>query len=301
MSDELRLAVAQTAPHLLEPEANVLDADRISRANPDRDLIVFPELSLTGYGIAGRARALAAWARAGEPLALPFSGLPADGPDLLVGLPTTGEDGRVYNSSALVSGGSVRQVFRKSYLPTYGMFDEGRTFAPSPDPPEPFRGYGGWTIGVLVCEDFWHPAMAWLLALRGVDLLIVQAAAPGRGGLDDAPDGSGGSRSFRSMEAWTAIARATAFQLGIFVALANRVGVEGSLTFGGGSLVMGPDGEAIQRAGGTEPELLSVELDRDSLIRARRHYSHLRDEDPSLVLRALLRDHGLPDSGDPRP
>jgi predicted amidohydrolase len=298
VSRPLRLALAQTAPHLLDPEANVVEVDRISGVHPDRDLIVFPELSLTGYGIGGRARALAARAGVDEPLGPPYSGLPTAGPELLLGLPTRGNDGRLYNSSVLLSGGAVRRTFKKSYLPTYGMFDEGRIFAPSSDPPEPFRAGDHWTVGVLVCEDFWHPAMAWLLAMRGVDLLVVQAAAPGRGGLEDSQYGVDDSRSFRSMGAWTAIARATAFQLGIFVALANRVGVEGSLTFGGGSLIMGPDGELLEQGGGTDTAILSADLDRDALLRARRHYSHLRDEDPSIVLRALLMDHGLPDPED---
>jgi predicted amidohydrolase len=284
----LRLALAQTAPPLLDPGTNVRQVREVHGANLDRDLIVFPELCLTGYGVAGRARDLATPARPGAGLDSQYDGLPSTGPDLLLGVPEGAEDGRVFNASVLLSGGIVRETFRKAYLPTYGMFDEGRTFAATSDPAAPFHGPGGWKVGVLICEDFWHPALAWLLAMRGADLLVVQAAAPGRGGLEGTPG------SFRSMEAWTTIARATALQLGVFVALVNRVGVEGGLTFGGGSLLVGPDGGILEQAGGREPEVLSAELDHATILAARSPYSHLRDDDPSLLMRGLLADHGLP-------
>ena len=290
MKETLRLTLAQTAPALLDPRENVRKVQEVHGASPDRDLIVFPELCLTGYGLAGRARDLATPARSGEPLASPYGGLPSRGADLVLGVPEGVEDGRVFNTSVVLSGGVVRATSRKSYLPTYGMFDEGRTFAAATDAPAPTQGPRGWSVGILVCEDFWHPALGWLLAARGADILVVQAAAPGRGGLVGTPG------RFRSMEAWTTLARATALQLGVFVALVNRVGVEGSLRFGGGSLIVGPDGGILRQAGGLEEEVLSVDLDPATIIAARTPYAHLRDDDPSLVLRGLLADHGLPSS-----
>ena len=284
----LRLGLAQTGASLLDPEANVRTTREILGKLSHTQLVAFPELSLTGYALGGRARALARPLTLGERLTGSFQGLPDAGPEVLLGLPESAMDGRIFNSSVRLSGGRIQDIFRKTYLPTYGMFDERRIFTPAPDPPRVMVGPNGWKIGVLICEDLWHPSLAWLLSLRGAELLVVQAAAPGRDGYDPA------TRSFRSMEAWTTLARATALQLGLFVALVNRVGVEAGLTFGGGSLLIGPDGEIQQLARGLEPEILTADLDPDSILEARSPYSHLRDEDPSVVLRALLEDIGIP-------
>ncbi|MBR9988764.1 MAG: hypothetical protein KFH98_03355, partial [Gemmatimonadetes bacterium] len=122
------------------------------------------------------------------------------------------------------------------------------------------------------------------MARRGIDALLVQAAAPGRGARDDSGDGR-----FASADVWERIARTTAQLYGIYVALCNRSGVEGAVTFAGGSLVAGPDGSILARAGDRGEEVLSVELTRGALRAARRPYSHERDDDPGLVMRELAR------------
>ena len=266
----LRLALLQFAPALRDPVAN---AARIAyAAGADVDLLVTPELSLTGYDLGDAVHDLAV------PLAeggtAPY-GLNVR-PDVLVGLVELGADGVPYNTAAYLHAGRVAFRHRKLYLPTYGMFDEGRYFG---------RGRrlrtvdaaSGWRVGVLVCEDLWHPALPYLLAAQGVHLLVVMAAAPGRGAWEGVAQ-----NQWASWDVWERIARVTAQLYGVYVALANRTGVEGGVTFAGGSMIVGPDGELLVRAGEAE-EILTATLRIDEVLRARRPYAHTRDEDLAFV------------------
>ncbi|HSJ08590.1 MAG TPA: nitrilase-related carbon-nitrogen hydrolase, partial [Longimicrobiales bacterium] len=191
--------------------------------------------------------------------------------------------GGPFNTAIAASGGQPVFTHRKLYLPTYGMFDEGRFFGRGATL-DTFEPVPGWSAGILICEDFWHPGLAYVLASRGIDLLIVQAAAPGRGVWD-----GGESGAFASADVWERMARTTAQVFGIYVALANRVGVEGGVTFAGGSLIAGPDGAVIARAPDHGPALLRAECTRDAIDAARRPYAHARDDDPRLVIRELER------------
>lgn len=272
----LDLAVVQFAPELRAPSANL---QRIAAAAPDADLVLSPELSLTGYDVGDAAHALAVPLPPGEPL--PWA-LPEAHAALVVGAIEAGDRGTPYNAAVLVHAGRVAFRHRKIYLPTYGMFDEGRFFGRGRTV-EPVA-FAGWRIGLLVCEDFWHPGLAYVLASAGIDVLLVQAAAPGRG----VWEGGDEDATFASTATWERIARTTAQLYGIYVALANRTGVEGGVTFAGGSLVAGPDGSVLARAG-REPETLRVVLQDDALRAARQPYAHARDDDSELVRRALER------------
>jgi predicted amidohydrolase len=274
----LLLELYQFDPVLEDVETNARRiADRA--AGSGAALFVTPELSLTGYDIGESSSELARPVRIGQPLEGARS-LAAAKPAIVAGLPEIGDNGVIYNTLALLEAGAVRFRHRKMYLPTYGMFDEGRFYGRG-DSADTFE-IGGWKIGFLVCEDFWHPGLAYVLAAAGIDLLVVISAAPGRGGgiEDEGP-------RFANMEGWTRLARMTAQLYGIFVALCNRCGVEGGATYGGGSLVAGPAGDIVSRASGFDETVLSVELTREAIERARRPAGHVRDEDVRLM-RALL-------------
>ncbi len=274
--DVLTLAVEQFTPRLRDPAANLA---HIVGAAGNADVLLTPELSLTGYDVGDAAHHLATPLRVGEPL--PHGSCDV-ATALVLGLIERGHDGVPYNAAALVQQKRVRFRHRKIYLPTYGMFDEARFFGRGSTiaPTE----LNGWSVGILVCEDFWHPGLIYTLAAAGIDLLLVQAAAPGRG----VWDGGDGDSPFASGATWEGIARTTARLYGIYVALANRTGVEGAVTFAGGSLVAAPTGDIIARAGPT-PTRIEVELRRSDLMAARRPYAHARDDDPQLVRRALER------------
>lgn len=207
-----------------------------------------------------------------------------DGPVTVYGLVERGEDHLTYNAAVAQRGAALLATHRKVYLPTYGTFDEGRIFAPGRRSVRPFPLADGWQAGLLICEDFWHPALAYLLALQAVDVLLVLAAAPGRG----VPAAGDGNR-FASAESWELLARTTALLHGMYVVLCNRTGVEDGVTFAGGSLVVGPRGDVIARAPQGERATLAVTLDLGSVAAARQPYSHLRDEDPAVTLHTLER------------
>lgn len=274
----LRLRVEQTAPVLCDPDANLarLVAAQATAAADGVELLVTPELALTGYDVRDRVHALAL--PHGETR---FPAL-ANGPDVVLGAAEMGPGFVPYNVALHLRGGEVLHRHRKIYLPTYGMFDEARWFGAG----RRVRAYdagGGWRVGLLVCEDLWHPSLTWLLATAGAHLVVVQAAAGGRGAL---AGGANGGR-FASWHAWEQLACAAAIAYGIYVVVANRVGVEGGCVFAGGSFVVAPSGEVIARADDLAEDRVTADLSLDAVAAARRPFSHLRDEDPELVLREL--------------
>ncbi len=280
--NELFLVIHQTAPLLGEVEANARDVRRRAQSAAGVDLVAFPELALTGYSLRTRVQRLA------RPLEETLSlGLPAGLPPLAFSVPERGRDQLVYNTAVLLHGTRILARHRKVYLPTYGPFDEGRYFARGREAPGVVTLPCGWRVGLLVCEDFWHPALLYLLAAQGTDLILVLSAAIGRGDPGEGPDTPG--PLFSSTRSWELLARAAALQYGVFLALANRAGVEEGLTFAGGSLVVAPDGEVLARAPQGEPAVLEARLSPGALRQARTPFAHLRDEDPGFLQRALSR------------
>jgi predicted amidohydrolase len=279
-AERLRLRLEQTAPVLGDADANLAG---IARAQADAaadgvDLVVTPELSVTGYDVRDRVHSLAVPA-SDEPYPML-----AGGPDVVVGTIERDAAFVPFNAALHLRGGRVLHRHRKVYLPTYGMFDEGRWFGRG-DRARAYDAGGGWRVGILVCEDLWHPALAYLLAADGAHLVIVQSAAAGRGSW---AGGEGGGR-FASWPAWEHLARAAAVAYGIYVAVANRVGTEGACVFAGGSFVAGPGGEVLARADDLAEDRVTLDLSLDAIARARRPYAHARDDDPRVVYAELAR------------
>lgn len=280
MNESLRLAVAQTAPVLRDVATNATRLNALAASVP-ADVVLTPELSLTGYDVGDGVHELARRMLPFDPFEPELQSAGA----LVVG---TIEDapGGPYNTAAVLQQGVLVFRHRKLYLPTYGMFDEARWFGRGTSL-DSFITESGWRIGILICEDFWHPGLLYVLATRHIDLLLVQAAAPGRGVWAGGEHGA-----FASADVWERMARTAAQLYGIYVALANRVGTEGGVTFAGGSLIAAPDGSVLARAPDAGEEVLLAELTRGALRRARTPYAHARDDDPLLVLRELDRAMG---------
>ncbi len=279
-SRAVRLRVEQMSSVLADPAANLA---RIARAQADGgregvDVVLTPELSMTGYDVRDSVHTLAV-----AELEDPFPAL-AEGPEVVVG--TIEHDARFipYNAALHLRGGRVLHRHRKVHLPTYGMFEEGRFFGRG----ERVRAYdagGGWRVGMLVCEDLWHPALAYLLAADGAHVILVQSAAAGRGAW---AGGAAGGR-WASRAAWEHLCCSAAAAYGLYVVLANRVGVEGSSVFAGGSFVVAPGGEIIARADDMAEDRFTVELSLDAVAAARRPFSQVRDDRPDIILRELAR------------
>src|SRR5512146_3502854 len=174
----LRIALAQIAPRLGALDANLERHQTLltEARGAGADLVVFPELGLTGYQLQDLASEVAM--RLDDPrltsLAAATRGLSA-----VVSFVEESADHRLFIAGALLEDGEIRHVHRKLFLPTYGLFDERRFFAPGAIlRATPSRlGVG---LGIAVCEDFWHLPVAELLALDGAQILVNIASSPGR-------------------------------------------------------------------------------------------------------------------------
>lgn len=297
------LALAQIAPVLGDVAQN-LSTHRAKLAEADAagaDLVVFPELSLTGYQLQDLVPEVAMSRDDARLMSLAKS--TDKGPSAVVSFVERSEDHRLFASAALLDGGEIRHVARKCYLPTYGLFDERRFLAPADAVRSARARLGGAGvrgevgIGIGICEDFWHPTLPTLLAHDGAEILVNVAAGPARGASVDADEGLGSAAS------WGMLLRATAALTTSYVAFVNRVGVDESLIFWGGSRVIGPDGMVIAEAPLFDEALLTVEIDLDEVARARTALPLLRDERLELTRRELDRiisaraeiDQGEPD------
>jgi predicted amidohydrolase len=282
------LALAQIAPVLGDLAQNLaLHEVKIAESKAaGADLVIFPELSLTGYQLQDLAPEVAM--RRTDPRLQSLAKLTSGGPSAVVSFVESTDDHRLFAASALLEAGEVRHVARKCYLPTYGLFDERRFLAAGDAIRATRAALGGSAagdvgIGIGVCEDFWHPTLPAILAQDGAELLINVAAGPARGASVDADQGLGSAAS------WGTLLRATAALTTSYVAFTNRVGVDESLIFWGGSRVIGPDGVAIAEAPLFEEALLLAEIDLDEVARARSALPLLRDERLELTRREFDR------------
>ena len=240
----LRVAMAQIAPKLGDVPRNlVLHLEQIEAARRQHaDLVVFPELSLTGYFVRDMVPDLAISPAGPEIRQL----IDAAGPmSLVVGFIEESPHHRFHNATLWAEGGRVIHVHRKVYLPTYGLFDEQRYFAAG-DRLMAFDTARFGRVGILICEDFWHLSAAAIMQAEEVDLLICTANSPARG--VEGP-------KVRIAETYEQLATALAQMLGAAVIVVNRVGFEDGLCFWGGSMAVGPDGRTIAQAAMLDPAL----------------------------------------------
>jgi predicted amidohydrolase len=242
------------------------------------DLLIFPELSLTGYVLQDLVPTVACRPVSDDPIFRPLLAA-SQKLDIVVGFVEEDVRNRFYISAAYLSRGEVVHVHHKVYLPTYGLFDESRFFAWG-DSIQAFDTRFG-RVGMLICEDFWHASPPYLLWLDGADLLLLASASPGRG-LINAP-------VLESARWVNHILQAYSSQYTSFVAHCNRVGYEDGLNFWGGSAVYDPNGDLVTQAPYQEEALTITEIDLNQLHRTRARLPLLRDERTALVQRELTR------------
>lgn len=289
----LKAAIAQIRPRLGDVEGNLaLHREWIRRGREAGvDLLVFPELSLTGYALRDmapgavlplRGGPLADLARAAGPMAV------------AVGAVVPARTGPPANAAVLLEGGRVSFVHRKVYLPNHGMFEEARYFSPG-DRLRVHRSKAlGLSLGLLVCRDLWHLSAGVALAYRGMDVLVAMSASPGRD-LAGGPGAEEGEGAFGSMRMLRVLDECYARSLGVFVLHANRVGTEEGVTFAGGSEILSPTGRLLARGPDEGEALVAADLDPDLLRRAREALPLERDERRDLTAREIrdaLRERG---------
>jgi predicted amidohydrolase len=274
----MRVALAQIAPFLADRERNLpLHLAQIEAARQQQaDLIVFPELSLTGYFVRDMVPDVALARSAPEIQRL----LDAAGSAALVaGFVEESPRNRFYNAAFYAEDGHLLFVHRKVYLPTYGLFDEQRYFAAG-DRLRAFDSPRFGRVGLMVCEDLWHLSAAGIMQAEEIDLLIWLANSPARGV---------GGAAIATAETYDHLTRAFAHLLGVVVILVNRVGFEDGLCFWGGSRVVGPDGRVLAQAPMLDESLTLATVDLADLRRQRTITPLARDERLLLTIEELRR------------
>lgn len=275
----VRVAMAQVRPVLGDLDANLAIHARIiaeARAG-GADICVFPELALTGYFLRDLVPDVALHAHHARLHALSELAGPMD---LVLSFAEEDDRGRYYIAAAYWSGGELVHCHRKVYLPTYGFFDDGRFFGAGNTARAFDTRFG--RIGVLICEDFWHLSLPYLLWMDGADLLLFCNNHPGRGTNSHTGD-------IASIEFVRALCRTYAGAMTVPVVQCNRVGFEDGINFWGESFAVDAGGVEIAHAPAMDEHLLIAAIDRSETRRRRIGFPALRDERPDLVQRELAR------------
>jgi len=283
MSD-FRVVLAQIKPKLGCLADNLaLIETRIRQAIADgNELIVFPELALTGYFLKDLVPEVALRL---DSLQIQRLVELSRQISIAIGFVEVTDDYRFFNSALYLEEGTIRHLHRKVYLPTYGLFDEQRYLARG----ERFRAFDSkfGRMGLLVCEDMWHLSASYILAMDGATTLICLSSSPGRGTEGD---------SLGSASAWQRLTSTTAMFLNCRVLYCNRVGFEDGVNFWGGSEYVAPSGDSLVRGTFLEEDSVVATLDEGALRRERIFSPMLRDENLFVTmqeLRRIERERGL--------
>ncbi len=294
----MKVGVFQTDPVLLDIKTNLAATiDKIEVAKAEGvDLVVFPELSLTGYFV--RERYHEAALRIDSPeikqLARATKGTAA-----VVGFIEESPAMNFYNSALVAVDGEILFAYRKLNLPNYGVFEERKIFSGG----KHVRVFKlkGLTIAPFICNDLWHPSLPYLGVTQKADIFIT---------MFNSSRGSMGNE-FSNIESWNIINRFYSRVFGVYNLCANRVGCEvfedlrsdeGEQTgsapaavdenpfrFWGGSEIINPFGQAIITAALFDPDVIFADISRDLVRKKRIQLPYLRNDDPYFTHRELGR------------
>jgi predicted amidohydrolase len=275
---DFTVALAQIKPKLgcIADNLAIIEEQTATAIREKADLIIFPELALTGYFLKDL---------------VPDIALPLDSKEITrlkelsthiaiaVGFVEATADYRFFNSALFLDKGEIVHVHRKVYLPTYGLFDEQRYLAKG----DRFRAFDSrfGRFGMLICEDLWHLSAPYILAMDGASTLLCLSSSPGRGLTDNERLGS--------TIAWQRLTATTATFLNARILYCNRVGYEDGINFWGGSEAVAPCGTSIARARLMEEDLVYAAINEGELRRERIFSPLMRDENLPLTIRELQR------------
>ena len=238
----MRVVAAQFETRLMDPAANLAAMQTLLEraAAQGADLVAFPECAVSGYSLT-----LEEASRVAEPIPGPstqalIQSCARLGLFAVVGVLEQDPDGVLFNSAALLGPQGVAGVYRKTHLPFLGV---DRYLACGDDLPGPFPLPAG-RVSLLICYDLRLPEPMRVLALAGAQLVVVSTAWPDT------------ARLYADH-----LARTRAAENGVFLLAANHVGEERGTRYLGNSLIIGPDGEVLQQAGGEDEALLLAEID----------------------------------------
>ncbi len=272
----LKVVAAQIAPILGQLAENVdTHLRHIEGAKREAaDVIVFPELSLTGYDLTERVPAVARRLDSDEVLAIARA---SQGITTIFGMVELGFAAQLHNSSVAVRDGDVLFVHRKLNLPNYGKLAEGKLFGAGRYI-DTFDIKDPWHASILTCSDAWNPGLVHLIAVGGATILTIPINSAS-GTID---------HRFSNPDAWHMVIQFYSYIYGLPTVVVNRVGTEGEFEFWGGSKIFGPHGEVVAEAG-TEDELITAEFQFDDVVRARVSLPTVRDSNLDLIYRETVR------------
>lgn len=269
--------LSQIKPKLGSVADNLmLIEDQIRKAREiGTDLIIFPELALTGYFLKDLVPEVAL--RLDSPEIQRLVELSCD-ISIVIGFVEETDDYLFYNSALYLEDGTICHLHRKVYLPTYGLFDEQRYLARG----ESFRAFDTkfGSFGLLICEDMWHLSASYILAMDGATTLICLSSSPARGIEGD---------TLGSASAWQKLTSTTAMFLNCRVLYCNRVGFEDGVNFWGGSEYIAPSGESVVRGELFAEDFVTALVDEGALRRERIFSPMVRDENLFVTTQELGR------------
>lgn len=237
------------------------------------DLLIFPELSLTGYSLKSLIPEVAI--RVDDPL---IDKLRKESKEisLVVGFVEESKEHSFYNSALYLEKGRIRHHHRKIYLPNYGIWEEGKYFAGGEQMRVFSTSYE--PMAILICEDSWHPVLPYISALDGASIFIHMAASFEK---------NLGQLSVRS--AWKGLNRLYAQLFSSYVVFINRVGSEEGNRFWGGSSIVDPAGKEVVKADYYREHLVVGTIDREKIQLYRSFLPLFRQERIDLAIRELKR------------
>lgn len=273
----MRVAAAQIEPKPYDVHGNLeKHLEWIDKARAEQvDLLVFPELSLTGYNVGPRAPDVAMHI---EDPALQLLAEAAGDMSIVVGFVEEGFAAQFYCAAAYLAAGKPAFVHRKLNLANYGAMEEGKYFA-SGRYVEPFPVRDPFTAVMLLCADTWNPALVHLAALHGATMLIV----PTNSSLDAK------TQDFSKPQTWDVVLSFYSAIYGIPIIFANRIGTEGDHEFWGGSRIMGPQGAPLAEASSDGEQLVIAEVSYQEVRTARFKLPTVRDSNLGLFQREVNR------------
>ncbi|MBA3308518.1 MAG: amidohydrolase [Nocardioidaceae bacterium] len=274
----MRISLAQLDSQLGDIDANLERAEHVvaQAVSESTDLVVFPELFLSGYSIGAVDADLSM--RPDDPRIEKLA-RSAGQAGVCVGFVESGPPGpHTYNSTAYYEAGRLVHVHRKLYLPAYSPFEERNHFTPGPSL-RAFPAAPDTRLAVLCCNDAWQPQLAFLATQDGAQVFLVPAAS----------SQSSVPNRYDSYEYWHDITRFYGRMFQLFVVFVNRAGVEGTLRFWGGSHVVDPWGTVVAEAAQEGEEVLTVDIDLADIRRRRRQVPLVKEARLGLLQRETTR------------
>jgi len=261
----ISLLLAQTGPRLGNKERNLKQiSEQATKARKKNvDLLIFPELHLTGYTMRDEVSYLA------ESIPGPSTRnvervAKEHGVHIIFGMPEESEvEGVIHNTAVFVGPKGLIGRYRKIHLPTHSVFEERRYYRPGQEAPVFKTDIG--TIGLNICYDLYFPELTRLQALQGAQLVVCISASPGL------------RRRF-----FEGFCLSRAMENAVYLAYVNRVGIEEGLQFWGGSRVIAPNGSVLAQCKYDVEEFQICKVDLNEVSRARAFIPTIKDLEPGL-------------------